>query len=264
MRKIGFTLIEVLVVIATIALILGILLPSLQNSRQQAKTVRCGSNIRQLLLGLALYETENKIFPYAFDKPFPGPPPGGYPGNSAYDRMGWWWFNYIVDCSRKSSNRISVLWCPSRQITNRELKTNVLSGNYGVNLSICKVSSGLENHQEFVGTSLTTLDIPNPSQTLLVVDSGYSMISWWHATDIPPSALGKTIEDTSYVPGLRINADRYIWIGQEQDAINGRHPNKTVNAGFVDGHVDKVKAESLFVEKTADGYRNKNPLWQPK
>ena len=158
-----------------------------------------------------------------------------------------------------------LLWCPSRQVTVPLLKTNVLCGNYGVNLSICKNSNDIPiREEEFVGTPLCSEDISRPGETLLVIDSGYSLISWWHATDIPPVPPGRSREDTSYVPGLHINADRYVWPGQEEDAINGRHPNKTVNVGFVDGHVEKRKAESLFVEKTADGYKNKSPLWQPK
>jgi prepilin-type processing-associated H-X9-DG protein len=268
MRRTGFTIVELLVVVSITVLLMALLLPSLQNSRKQAKTVLCRSNVKQLVLGLITYESEHETFPHAFHKDpntEPIPELTDYPGDQAYDRKGWWWFNGITDYSKKDSDRTSVLWCPSRQITTPWLKTNVLCGNYGVNLSICKNSVDIPNRrEEFVGTPLCSGNIPHPGQTLLIVDSGYSLISWWHATDIPPVLPGKSREDTSYVPGLRINANRYIWPGQEQDAINGRHPNKTVNVGFVDGHVEKRKAENLFVEKTADGYRNKNPLWQPK
>jgi hypothetical protein len=257
-------MLELLVVIATIALVVAILVPSLGNSKQHTKAVVCVSNVKQLLLGLALYETENETFPHAFDNSPTEPPSGGYPGGSAYDRVGWWWFNHIVEYTSRNSNGGSIVWCPSRQIKDSRLKGNVLCGNYGVNLSICKKFFGSKNEGEFEGTPLRSTDILRTSETLLIIDSGYSMISWWHATDIPPVSLGKGRENTSYVPGLRINADRYIWPGQEEDAIGGRHPNKTVNVGFMDDHVNKVEAESLFVEKTADGYKNKNPLWQPK
>jgi prepilin-type processing-associated H-X9-DG protein len=263
MKRSCFTLIELLVVIATLTLLIAILLPSLNIARQHTKAVLCGSNIKQLVLGLIMYETENNTFPYAFDN-FPlNPPLGGYPGNSAFDRKGLWWFNYISDYARKNKDRKASLWCPSRRI--RDLKFDyVLHGNYGVNQSVCKSAHGRKSHAEFIGTPLRISDIPHPGQTLLIIDSGYSIISWWHVTDVPPVLLGSTIEDSAYLPGLEINKDKNLWPDQEWDAINGRHPNKSVNVGFVDGHICRKKADDLFVEKIADDYKNKSPLWQPK
>ena len=55
----GFTLIELLVVISIIALLLSILLPSLRKAKQQARTVVCASNQRQIGLGLSLYIIED-------------------------------------------------------------------------------------------------------------------------------------------------------------------------------------------------------------
>ena len=266
MRRAGFTVVELFVVLSVTALLMALLLPSLQNSREQAKTVLCSSNVKQLVLGLVTYEAEYETFPCAFDKLIPGPPPGGYPGYGQYDKVGWWWFNFIEGFYTKSDSRRTVVRCPSKRLSNPKLKNNILCGNYGVNRSICKSSDDIPSRrEEFVGTPLCSSDIPSPSRTMLIVDSGYSIISWWHATNIPPVALdSRIIEDTAYIPGLRINRERDLWPGQEEDAIGGRHPNKTVNVGFMDDHVDKVEAESLFVEKTADGYKNKNPLWQPK
>jgi len=211
-----------------------------------------------------MYETENETFPYALDDTPLKPPPGGYPGHFQYDRMGWWWFNHIIDYSRKDFDKDSVIWCPSRKVKNTKLKNNVLCVNYGVNLSICKSSHGRKSHAEFIGTPLSSSDIPHPSQTLLIVDSGYSLINWWHVTDVPPVLLGSTIEDTAYLPGLEINKDKNLWPGQERDAKSGRHPNKTINVGFADGHVNRPKADDLFVEKNDVGYKNRIPLWLPK
>jgi len=263
MKSTGFTLIELLVVISIIALLMAILAPVSQIARQQARTALCGSNIKQLTLGLFVYETENQILPYGFHNTLT-PPPGGYPGGSAYDRMGWWWFNYIGGLYNKADSKKSVLHCPSKRLRNPKLKNNILCGNYGVNQSICKSSIGRERDAEFIGTPLRSGHISRAAETLLILDSGYSIITWWHATDAPPVSPGSTIEDTAYIPGLWINKERDLWDGQEQDAINGRHPNKTVNVGFVDGHISRVKADDLFVEKTNNGYKNRSPLWLPK
>lgn len=263
MKSTGFTLIELLVVISIVALLMAILAPASQSARQQARTALCGSNIKQLTLGLFVYEAENQTLPYGFHDTLT-PPPGGYPGYAQYDRKGWWWFNHIGGLYNKAESKKSVLHCPSKQLRNPRLKNNILCGNYGVNQSICKSSSGRRSHAEFIGTPLSTSDISRPAETLLIVDSGYSIITWWHATDEPPVSLGCTIEDTAYIPGLSINDARSLWPGQEQDAINGRHPNKSVNVGYVDGHISRVKADDLFVEKTNNGYKNCPPLWLPK
>jgi prepilin-type processing-associated H-X9-DG protein/prepilin-type N-terminal cleavage/methylation domain-containing protein len=266
MKQFSFTLVELLVVISIIAIIVAILVPALQSFRQQAKAALCTSNIKQLMIGLFAYENQNLTLPFSIDNTSHTPPPGGYPGYGQYDRKGWWWFNFIKDFYRKSDTKITVVQCPSKQLTDSMLKNNILCGNYGINRSICKSSDDRQsNREEFVGKPLSFSQIPNPGKTLLIVDSGYAMISWWYATDKPPVVLNNTtIEDTTYVPGLEINRNRILWPGQEQDAIYGRHPNKTVNVGFVDGHISRTKADDLFVEKTEEGYKNKIPLWGPK
>jgi prepilin-type N-terminal cleavage/methylation domain-containing protein/prepilin-type processing-associated H-X9-DG protein len=55
----GFTLVELLVVISIIALLLAILMPSLQKAREQAKTVVCLSNVKQLGLSWVVYTEDN-------------------------------------------------------------------------------------------------------------------------------------------------------------------------------------------------------------
>ena len=57
-RAHAFTLIEVLVVVGVIALLLGLLLPSLASSRESARAAACLSNLRQLLIANDLYATD--------------------------------------------------------------------------------------------------------------------------------------------------------------------------------------------------------------
>jgi len=55
----GFTLVELLVVIAIIALLMAILMPALSRAREIARIVVCGSNQKQVILGLLTYSHDN-------------------------------------------------------------------------------------------------------------------------------------------------------------------------------------------------------------
>jgi prepilin-type processing-associated H-X9-DG protein len=245
----------------------AVILPSVLNTKQQAKTVLCQSNLRQLTASLLTYEMENETFPSGFETNI-NRPAGGFLGDLSKDRMGRWWINYISDYSNMDMYKNTIFKCPAKNLTDIYLVHNILYGNYGINYSICKSTYVRKTDwKEFTGKSLSLKNIVHPSATLLLADSGYSLITWRHVSDKDIESLSNSIgEDTAYIPGLKINSqriDKSLWPSQEDDAIRGRHPQKTVNIGFADGHIDRKKADDLLVEKTDSGYKNRSPLWQP-
>ena len=59
----GFTLIEMMIVVAIIAILVSILVPNFIRARAQAQTAACEANLKEIATALELYETDNEKYP---------------------------------------------------------------------------------------------------------------------------------------------------------------------------------------------------------
>jgi prepilin-type N-terminal cleavage/methylation domain-containing protein/prepilin-type processing-associated H-X9-DG protein len=132
-KRSGFTLIELLVVIAIISLLVSILLPSLSQARNMAKSLVCATGLRNLGLGVFRYtDDHNGALPVGW---IPGSPwahqsayvmsyyaagesipPGMLPYNKDKPWMFWfskedrYWFNHPYN--RRTASAAPNFWCP--------------------------------------------------------------------------------------------------------------------------------------------------------
>ena len=108
-RRVRFSLIELLIVIAIIAILAGLLLPALDRARRTSRATACVNNLKQIYLGFQNYNSDyDGFYPrYGFDSQ-----PYCY----------WFWeninYNYVNSIYRYCGPQ--VLMCPSKQTTRNQ------------------------------------------------------------------------------------------------------------------------------------------------
>ncbi len=249
----GFTLVELLVVVAIIALLVSILLPALGQARDQAKNVMCKSNLRQWGLIFQLYTDDNR-------EKFPS----GWYTNQA-DTFELWMTSmsdyyediYEFCCCPKANNPakkftedpIYGVWGPYTSTDPDKYKDGIY-GSYGINEWIYNNSGTESNSEGGTGTAYKAeyywgkTDPRYADSVPVLMDCGtYEIMP--QPSDAPPAT-----------------ESFYTWnspnpYGEMGRCMINRHGKGEVNMVMMDWSVQSIEFGNLWKLKW-------NRIWTPK
>lgn len=114
----GFTLLEMMVVVAIIAILAAILIPNFTHARAQAATSACMGNLKTIATALELYYTDKQSYPAASNTAIDGSATGsggmleGYLGQPPEDPAAGSGKYYTFTTSTSGGVDTYQIWCP--------------------------------------------------------------------------------------------------------------------------------------------------------
>ena len=234
-RKSAFTLTELLVVIAVIAMLLAILVPSLSVVRQSANKITCLNNLKQLGITVYAYTQQYKVYPVCISD-----------ANATWDE-------FLADPDSYKNKMLGVpasLWPFHKE---KKLYDCPMLTRKGADISYCYDSRAGRRYTvtETASASVATLDIRPKEETkfeydLLVPDRVRTPKTFVILYDLPviegvtDLSLYHDIDPDDYIDSENDpNEQGYLWQYEVLDA-QGPHA-KGFDILFADGHVKYFK-----------------------
>ncbi len=220
----NFTLIELLIVIAIIAVLAGLLLPALQKARNKAKAMYCTNSQKQIAQSLISYSDDTQCS-------------GFQECINTGDPRGWAWPYLLHSGQYLASTKIWA--CPAA--SNYRYENNYLNNNCKSSFYFSWVHYGLIEYfwkqvPSLGGIPATTRsyrlsDTYNPSKKFLIGDTTYGPNEYTRGVNrLQPG-------------GFTGAASNYLY------RFDDRHNGSSV-AAFVDGHVETLKRARFLQNAT--------------
>lgn len=265
----AFTLVELLIVIGIIGLLIAILLPAMNKAREQARSIACASNERQLLFAFMMYVSEHKGATPIFPPVGAGIPPNpntpyfrslayymntttpGRGGAIRYDEGAFW--PYVASGLRHDPNPTAAV-----KVSNEILQR----------IMTCP------SDQEALVAGLGKIDWAASQFHNFSYSWSGSFWSGETASGTKPNLYGKDQHGVSRVTMIRESGHKIIlceeahpndgwsfvgWPGGNSDDTPAFRHLFRANWGFADGHVDSYGPEELGYSKV----KNLGDISQP-
>lgn len=220
----GFTVAELVVVVAILALLMGILLGTISGVRERSRTTLCASNLRQIMSGFSMYASENRGYV---------PRAGDY-----FEDQNPVWLGVIPRYLGLPANfqwadlpRMKVLQCPSHP-------TEGIPSAYLLN------AFAMETAPAWRGSP--------PVRWSRAVRSA-DLVWLVEATDKFGPAPFNPFDAIFFEPYHVVYSPDHISVR----VSSSRHAGRLTNVAFADGHVTAESAPKWRMERFDDGIRSR-------
>jgi prepilin-type N-terminal cleavage/methylation domain-containing protein/prepilin-type processing-associated H-X9-DG protein len=222
----GFTLVELLVVMAIIGILIGLMLPAVQSARQSADATKCANNLRQLGIGLTLFAgNHGGYFPQTHHATID-------PG----DEQSWVYtlgpFIENVDqirvCPR---DREAEQWPKQRETTSYVINEYVSMQSYDAQRNLHKMKDISHTLTVFEGSDDRYQTAKESDQSLLLYEHAHPSV-WFSERNIRKKLVWWSLI-------REIQPDRH-WSSYADDRSQG-----ISHYLYADGHVEKLTGDAI-------------------
>jgi prepilin-type N-terminal cleavage/methylation domain-containing protein len=266
-RQKAFTLIELLLVIAVIAVLAALLLPALARAKTQAQQINCLNNVKQLTLAGLMYLNENQT-----GLPYNDPTQAGYDSTVAP-----FWMEALTNDGGSDLVRL----CPSTRLPPPPLGQAggaadlawvvggsggfpAIAGSYGLNgwfqdfINGVPFAFGAGKYSQWFFPKLSCALMP--AQTPLVFDQNYSATIPLEG-DLAASDLYTGQQNPDSYPRVGMGCCTILrhgrpTAGRSVPYTSGQPLPGAINMGLADGHAELCKLRNLW---NYDWHLNWNP-----